>query len=321
MVVLLDSTGVQRGQALSDVFGRFVLRADKAGTYIMRTRVVGYRSWESTTFALARGETVERHIDLTLVPITLPELTVEAEQTCVLRPEEGLATAALWEQVKTALELTQLTIDERRYRFRTELTTQELNRYEAPLSVVTQQGVGYRSMGFGSMSAEELQRHGYVRSAAAGPVYYGPDAQVLVSNVFLDHHCFRVRPGARLGSIGLAFEPVRSGGLPDVTGTLWLDSATVALQALEWEYTELSRWARIGGPRGTMNFDRLPNGAWFITRWKLRAPVAQVIPGRPDTLYYGVKIREGRVTEVLTATGDLVVKLDSTGVRPDAPRR
>jgi hypothetical protein len=109
--------------------------------------------------------------------------------------------------------------------------------------------------------------------------------------------------------------------LPDVTGTLWLDSATVALQALEWEYTELSRWARIGGPRGTMNFDRLPNGAWFITRWKLRAPVAQVIPGRPDTLYYGVKIREGRVTEVLTATGDLVVKLDSTGVRPDAPRR
>jgi hypothetical protein len=319
--VLLDSTGTEHGQVLSDALGRFVLRADGPGDYFMRTRVVGYRRWESPTFSLARGESIVRRIDLTLVPVTLPELTVEAEQTCVVRPEEGLAAAALWEEVRTALEVTQLTIDRRRYRFRTLLTTEEFNRYEAPVAVETRQGVGYTAMGFGSASAQDLQQHGFVRSTGVGPVYFGPDAQVLVSDVFLDHHCFRVKHDSRGGTIGLMFEPVSRGDAPDVEGTLWIDSATMALRSLEWSYTELSRWAKLGDPGGEMDFGRLPNGAWFIERWELRAPIARVIVGRADTVYHGVKVRKGRVTEVLTAAGDLVVQFDSTGAVRDTVRR
>ncbi len=320
MIVLLDSAGAEHSQVLSNALGRFVLRADGPGDYFMRTRVVGYRKWESPEFSLARGQTIVRRIDLALVPIMLPELTVEAEQTCVVRPEEGLAAAAIWEEVRTALEVTQLTIDERRYRFRTRLTTQELNQYKVPTSVATDQGVGYTAMGFGSASAEDLQEHGFVRSTGAGPVYFGPDAQVLVSDVFLDHHCFRIRRGDRDGTVGLAFEPVSRGYPPDVEGTLWVDSATMALRSLEWGYTELSRWARLGDPGGVMDFGRLPNGAWFIERWELRAPVGRVVVGLADTIYHGVKIREGRVTEVLTAAGELVVQFDSTGVIRDTPR-
>ena len=321
MIVLLDSAGVEHGQDLSDALGRFVLRADGPGDFFMRTRVVGYRRWESLTFNLARGQTIVRRIDLVLVPIVLPELTVEAERTCVVRPEEGLAAATLWDEVRTALELTQLTIDERRYRFRTQLTTHEFNQYKVPISVETRQGVGYTAMGFGSASAEDLQRHGFVRSAWAGPVYFGPYAQVLVSDVFLDHHCFRVRRGDRGGAVGLTFEPVSRSDVPDVEGTLWVDSATMNLKSLDWGYTELSRWAKLGDPGGAMDFGRLPNGAWFIERWELRAPVGRVIIGRADTTYYGVKIREGRVTEVLTSAGELVVQLDSTGLVRDTVRR
>ena len=317
MIVLLDSAGMEHGQVLSDALGQFVLRADGPGDYVMRTRVVGYRRWESAAFSLARGESIVQRIDLTLVPVTLPELTVEAEQTCVVRPEEGLAAAALWEEVRTALEVTQLTIDRRQYRFRTLLTTEEFDRYNVSMAVEARQGVGYTALGFGSASAEDLQRHGFVRSSGTGPVYFGPDAQVLVSDVFLDHHCFRVKRGERDGAIGLVFEPVSRGDAPDVEGTLWVDSATIALKSLEWSYTELSRWAKLGAPGGAMDFGRLPNGAWFIERWELRAPIGRVIVGRADTVYHGVKIREGRVTEVLTAAGELVVQFDSTGVVRD----
>ena len=62
-----------------------------------------------------------------------------------------------------------------------------------------------------------------------------------------------------------------------------------------------------------MEFAQLPNGAWFVRRWTLRAPIARVIAGRADTLLHGTKVREGLVVEVLTAGGDVVVRFDSAG--------
>lgn len=321
LIVLVDSGGAERDRALSDASGRFLLRAGTPGVFRLRSLVVGYHRWESEAFPLARGQSLERRVELSLIPIALPELTVEAERTCVVRPEEGLVAAALWGEIRTALEVTQLTIDRRRYRFRTAVTTRELDRYNTLLSTSTQPSVGYTALGFGSASAEDLRDRGFVRAAADGPIFFGPDARVLVSAAFLDEHCFRVEPGEISGTIGLAFEPVARRSVTDVQGTLWVDSASMVLRSLEWEYTGLSRWARGGDPGGVMEFDRLPNGAWFIRRWELRAPVGHVVAGRADTLFYGLKIREGQVTEVLTAAGDIVAQFDTTETRSSVGRR
>jgi hypothetical protein len=313
IVVLVDSADHERARALTDASGRFVIKADKPGRYRLRTLVVGYRRWESEFIVLQRGQSVERHITLGLVPVALPVLTVEAERTCVVRPEAGLAAAALWEEVKKTLGVTQLTLDRRRYRFATVVRTKEFDRNRALQSESSQRDLDYTAFGFGSLDATELRDRGFVRSDVGGPIYYGPDARLLVSDVFLDGHCFRVERARQPGTIGLAFEPVGDQSKPDIEGALWLDSATVSLVGLEWRYTAQPRWAREGDPGGSMEFAQLPNGAWFVRRWTLRAPIARVIAGRADTLLHGTKVREGLVVEVLTAGGEVVVRFDSAG--------
>jgi hypothetical protein len=90
---------------------------------------------------------------------------------------------------------------------------------------------------------------------------------------------------------------------------------------LEWTYSGLSPWARHGATGGEMQFGQLPNGAWFITRWELRAPVGRIIIARADTTYDGTVTRVGRVTQVLTSSGEVVAVFDSTGAVENSLRR
>lgn len=312
IITLIDGADAEFGRTLTDATGQFRVRAPAAGSFRLRVRLVGFDVWESEPIALAVGETVVRRVALLLVRVKLPAITVEAEQTCVVRPEEGAAAAALWEEVKKVLAATELTMKGRGFRFRSVGTERELDRLGAVVRDTSYPSIGYRAWPFGALDPELLAQRGFVQGAAGGPVFYGPDAQLLVSDTFLDDHCFRVRLSPNeAGRIGLAFEPVTGRDVSEVDGVLWLDSATVALRQLEWGYRNLSRWAREGSPGGEVDFARLPTGAWFIRRWMLRAPIAQVFPDRPDTLFYGVKIREEEVVEVLKADGTPVMVYDT----------
>src|ERR1043165_5557794 len=51
-------------------------------------------------------------------------------------------------------------------------------------------------------------RAGYVVADGAATIYYGPDADVLLSDSFVGGHCFRLDASRRHdGLLGLAFEP------------------------------------------------------------------------------------------------------------------
>ncbi len=304
IVTLVDTAQVERARTLTDATGYFVIRAPEPGVFRLRTLIVGFEGWESEPFSLGRGQSVEREITLRLFRIELPELTVEAERTCVVRPNEGLAAAALWEEVKKALATTALSMESRDYRFRTRTTERELDPYGVVRTDTTYLTPGYRAWPFASLAAARLSERGFVQSAPGGPVFYGPDADVLVSETFLDDHCFRVRLAEESGAyLGLGFEPVSGRKVPEVEGVLWLDSSTAALRRLEWRYRNVSRWVRSGRPEGYVEFAELPDGAWFIRRWMLRAPVARVFVGRPDTLLYGVKVKQAEVVEVVDRRG------------------
>jgi hypothetical protein len=318
IVSLVDSAGIERARTLTDANGRFIVRAPASGIFRLRTLIVGFEGWESEPFSLARGQSVEREIALTLFRVELPELTVEAEQTCVVRPEEGLAAAALWDEVKKALATTRLSMEQRDYRFRTRTSERQLDPYGTVRADTTYVTPGYTSWPFASLPAERLSSSGFVQEDRRGPVFYGPDAEVLVADAFLDDHCFRVTRGeGGTGYVGLAFEPVRGREVPEVEGVLWLDSSSVILRRLEWSYRNISRWARAGEPGGFVEFAALPDGAWFIRRWMLRAPVAHVFAGRPDTLLYGVKVKESEVIDVVDRRGEPVLRY----LQPDSVRQ
>ena len=66
--------------------------------------------------------------------------------------------------------------------------------------------------------------------------YSAPDARVLLSDEFLDTHCFRIAEAQNGdGRIGLAFEPLEDSPLRDIEGVLWIDRSTAML----------SRWSSV----------------------------------------------------------------------------
>ena len=131
-----------------------------------------------------------------------------------------------------------------------------------------------------SLPARELVDQGFIRPAEEGRYdYFAPDAAALLSDAFLDTHCFRLHtaPGSP-DLIGLSFEPVRSQRPPDVAGTLWLDRETAKPRVLEFGY-DWAPWEEARGvARGGVEFRELPSGAWIIPRWWIRMPTVGLEP-------------------------------------------
>ena len=305
LVVLLDSAGTERGRVLTDPAGRFFIRAGAAGGYRVKALQIGYRSWLSPAFRLAAGQTLVYRIEMPAVPIELAAITVEAASGCRVHPETGQGAAELWEEAQKALSATELTIAERRYRFRTATTERTL---DPRLRVQTEErrtALGFSDWPFESLAPESLARRGFVQDAPGGPLYYGPDVRVLFSAAFLNTHCFRVEqppPGnGGEGLIGLAFEPTAKRRVKDIGGVLWLDRRTAELRYLEFRYTQLEDWIPADLVGGRIEFYRLPTGGWILRRWRLRAPIPVVRPGSREL--YGFREREAEVVEVFTADG------------------
>jgi hypothetical protein len=125
-----------------------------------------------------------------------------------------------------------------------------------------------------SLPARDLVTQGFIRPDEEGHYdYYGPDAKALLSEDFLDTHCFRIRSSADAQDLlGVSFEPARMEGPPDISGTIWLDREKAKLRFLEFRY-EWSPWAEAAGvAMGRVDFLELPTGAWIIPRWWIRMP-------------------------------------------------
>jgi hypothetical protein len=205
------------------------------------------------------------------------------DRGCVVDPRTGPRTAALWEAARQVLLETQaaearggvFTIR----RFQRELDRTTLIVRSAREDSTTER----RATPFRSLPADELARNGYVRREGKEHVFIAPDATVLLSDEFLDGHCFRVARGhgTVAGLVGLAFEPVRGRRLPDVRGTLWLDPANADLRTMEFAYTGLPDYTydddEVWG--GRMDFGRTPAGEWMVARWTLRLPSMGVPTG------------------------------------------
>jgi hypothetical protein len=147
-----------------------------------------------------------------------------------------------------------------------------------------------------------------VSTGAAEWTYFAPDAQALLSDPFLDTHCFRLIEGGpdRAGLVGLAFEPTgQNERVSDISGTLWIDRASVELRWLEYTYENLEPEVRPGDATGRVEFLRMPEGTWIVTEWWIRMPLVQVdIGGRlPVRQITGFRQSGGRVLEVVEAGG------------------
>jgi len=346
--VLRNAEGREAAAAMTRVDGTFALRAPGAGRYTLQVERIGYALTRSDPFQLDAGETVRRRVAANAQRIALAGIVVQGRARCTPRAGSGPETATVWEEARKALGSARES-NEHAYRYSVRRFWRKLD----PAGSILQDSVAPSDISTGSpfvaVPLEKLAAVGYVEADSAELLFHAPDARVLLSEEFQESHCFALKeaPGDEPGLIGLSFEPVRQGDLSDVRGTLWVERATSELKRLEYQYT------KVPGVRGTsssaagrMEFRRLDDGRWVVSRWNIRMPTvtAEVvqptarIPGAPGTVenqmrykLTGLREEGGDVLTVVTPTGSRVslsgsstmrgLVFDSTTARPLAGAR
>jgi hypothetical protein len=276
LVSLIDGAGRAVATAQTRPDGGFTLTAPAPGTYRVRAERVGRAATVSDALALAAGQTHPLELAARGEAVMLEGIVAAAgERACSVRPDREARVAAVWEEARKALEGAEWSRknEARLFTVRTfsrDLEPQTLTvRQERAQTARTRLPTPFRSV-----PAERLAEGGYVQRDGRDNLFFAPDAEVLLSDAFLDTHCFRLEADPRgQGRVGLAFEPVRGRRLPDVRGVLWIDAATAELRHVDYAYTEIGPRAENVEWGGRIDFARLPDGAWYVRRWAIRMPV------------------------------------------------
>ncbi|HSL69391.1 MAG TPA: carboxypeptidase regulatory-like domain-containing protein [Longimicrobiales bacterium] len=294
--------------ALTGPDGQFFLRAPTSGNYQLKAERIGYDSAAVATFALAANETKAFELVLTISPLVLPEVSVRGRGQCVARPETAAEAARVWEETRKALTVAAWVGSDTAAVYRVRQYARRLDRSLRPDG---EDAVQYSELRgrhtFLAMPADDLIERGFVQRAGDQLNYFGPDAELLTSPAFLSQYCFRLeRNKDRSQMIGLHFEPVKGRRLPDIRGTLWLDTRTSALHFIEYEFVNLPFAVPTRFANGRTEYEQLANGGWIVKHWHIRMPV--LMRARSRAVAVGAQEAGGEVLDA-TLSGGLEVAL------------
>ena len=295
IVLLVDENGTRQAATLADGAGEYRLTGPAAGTYRLRVERVGYEAAVSAPVELRVGETVERALAAEPRRVTLPPVVATGRaRRCAGEPLNGAQAATMWQEARKALLSATLAAEGGRYRFVSQ--TRERETSVDGRRVMRDEVTHHTSVGlpFLAPSARTLMTAGYVRLSADEVRVFGLDAAAILSDEFLEQHCFGLRDGGtqRPGMVGLEFMPLRGRVRPDVRGVLWMDRATAELRFVEYGYTNLRFQGPVERIRGRVDFRHLPDGVWVMESWHLVVPTLQAeSEERRDDRTEGYRIR------------------------------
>jgi hypothetical protein len=260
-------------------------------------------------------------LDITLssARVALEAVVVNDRSECRVRPDSGASAFVVWEEARKALVAAALTGREPL----TMTTSVEDRTFDRGghrvLADSTSSRTAASTSPFASLAADSLVKVGYVTTSATGErTYWAPDADVLLSDAFLETHCLRtVRSDASASTgdrlIGVAFDPAtRRRNVVDVSGVLWIDRTNAELRSLEYRYVNAPAIVEEATSGGRVEFLRIPGGRWIADRWSIRYPIvarggrradAPVVPGQlrpvqPGEELVGLKTTSGSVSEI-----------------------
>ncbi|MES2177924.1 MAG: carboxypeptidase regulatory-like domain-containing protein [Gemmatimonadota bacterium] len=301
IVVLVDSASSVAARSLTNERGEYRLAAGRAGVFTVRTLRIGFRPETSDPIALAAGADVTKRITLTGVAFGLDTLRVVSQNVCRNFSQSGAATYAVWEQVRGALTAAQLTSSARAIAVTSVLFERSmLARSRRVRKQSSRVQVGFVAQPWAALSPDSLHRTGYIAKTRDNEtIYYAPGLDMLLSDVFVVDHCFRLT--SEKERLGVVFEPTRDRrNVPEIRGTLWLDRATSELRSMELRYVNVDSYQEDAG--ADMEFVRFKEGGWVISRWSIRMPVLEQVV-RPQQ-YGGTQIQ---VSEVFVTGGEIVL--------------
>ena len=322
MMVLLDEGDREVARGLTRASGLFRLLAPSAGRFRVRAERIGYATTLSESIEVSAADTAVIEIAARIEAVSLAGIETQADRRCRVRPEEGLAVTRVWDEARKALEAAAWTQERGLYNYEMQNIRRRMDRDNRRL--VSEERVydrGVRKTPYVSRPAEELVEEGFAHLSPVESIYYAPDAAVLLSDPFLDTHCFRLRSDENRapGLVGLAFEPLGRRRVPDISGTLWIDPATSQLEWLDFNYQYLDLPASLlSAPLGgRVEFEALPNGTWIVDSWRIRMPVARNVAnplnGTVQTILDGLSVQGGDVIRVHSDEDGTVLEADAGG--------
>lgn len=274
LVSLLNADGERVRAVLSDETGRFVIPTEAFGDYSLRAERIGLRTTTSATFRLFSTIAHDERILMGDRAVEIAGLVVDSRvQQCRLDRDRAVQLQRWWREVRTALDVSSVVQG-------TGLVTFEIERFERQWDARLESVIATESHNetltssrpFVSAEADFLADGGFVQGDLMGQrQYYAPDADVLLSSVFLAQHCFSLSESDDESVLGLTFEPTEDNRRAEIMGTLWVDTTSAELQSLDFRYVNVS-----GLPEnesgGGVSFEYLPSGAWIVSDWYIRMP-------------------------------------------------
>jgi len=317
VILVVDGSGRTVARTASRELGEYSVSA-APGTYRVQVLQIGWRPTLAGPFRLVGGALTRANIDATGARILLDPIIVTDRSECRVRPDSAAAAFVVWEEARKALIAASMTSAEP-FTMTLRRTEQELDREGTRVnwdSTMMRSGLTLRP--FVSLPPERLAREGYMSADTQfNKTYWGPDADVLLSESFLSSHCVRIiRPSAAGDSarlIGVGFSPsTKRRDIVDVEGVLWIDRASAELRGMDYHYVNTSKVVEKAEPGGHLLFLRLLSGRWIVEQWWIRVPStatrvirgdAPTVPGAPrvDTQreeLMNIRRTSGQVTEI-----------------------
>lgn len=262
--------------ALTNARGEYAVTLPGAGAYSLSAKRIGVARYEAPVFELRAGETKRIDIVLARFDYKLPVVRVAANNLCIPKQNQIRTILALWDEVRTALLAAEVSREQHLISgwltlYNRSLEPQSLRILQDQRSVA--QGLYDRPMR--SISGDSLARVGFWRAQDADTlVFYGPDADALLSDAFRSGHCFELVTGSgrSRGMHGLEFRPRRVRNTGAIGGTIWIDAGNFELRFVEFRYTNLITVPRNPHLGGEVHFLRHESGAWVVRRWFIRMP-------------------------------------------------
>lgn len=301
VVIAFDADDRQLRGTLTARDGTFELPVDPTRIARLFAERLGYAATTISAESLADRD-ASIVIPLAPSPVALTGIVASGRAVCeTTDPTSGELTHALWTAARASLRAAFVSEEEGLVLFRIATWLREIERngtllYERERA----ERVTVRHP-FITREPEQLAAEGWVVFDGTEYIFFGPDARALLSDAFLDTHCFRPASSSpeRQGLIGLTFEPLPHRTTPDIAGTFWMHPASGELRLVEYRYMDGDRVFRLGG-EGEIHFRTLDSGAWVVERWAIRAPIAS--PGQRgerDRSFDGFFEAGGELLEVL----------------------
>jgi hypothetical protein len=310
VVSLIAPDGSRVVFTVSDSAGAATLRPPRAGTYTVRVERIGIQPFVSAPVGLTAVGDVVREFVVSAAAVSLPQITADVDRRCQGSSELIAGGRALWEEIRKSLEVVAWASHRQDLVYH---VTEHTRSYDGRGVFWKADSASYvlerdRPL-FESIPADSLLSTGFVQLAPDGRgfVFFAPDAAVITSGAFLEEYCFYIRDGTPAGRFGLAFEPAGPQYAPPVSGTLHVDSATLSLRNLEFEFLRFPfRAAGVTGG-GTITFDRLAGEIPIITGWRMRIPeLSQSDDQRRQIALRGFTEIERRVTRITDSSGAIL---------------